>query len=52
MARFACVPSELCSTAGFPKETIIPQKPPPEEVRSFGETLRTLSATLHAVTLS
>jgi len=36
MARFACVPSELCSAAGFPKGTIIPQKPPPDEVRSFG----------------
>jgi len=29
MARVACVPSELGSAAGFPKETIIPQKPPP-----------------------
>ena len=41
MARLACVPSELGSAAGFPKETIILQKPPPDEVRSFGGTLRT-----------
>jgi LmbE family N-acetylglucosaminyl deacetylase len=51
MARLACVPSEQGSAAGFPKKTIIPQKHPPDEVRSFGGTLRTLSATLHAVTL-
>jgi hypothetical protein len=36
MARLACVPSELGSAADYPKETIIPQKPPPDEARSFG----------------
>jgi hypothetical protein len=52
MARLAGVPSGLRSAAGFPKETIILQKPPPDGARSFGGTMRTLSATLHAVTLS
>ncbi len=31
MARLACVPSGLRSAAGFPQETIIPQRPPPDE---------------------
>ncbi len=52
MARLASIASELSSATGFLKETIIPQKPLLDEVRSVGGTLRTLSATLQAVTPS
>src|SRR6266404_4713330 len=31
MARLAWIASELGSATGFPKETIIPQRPPPDE---------------------
>jgi hypothetical protein len=56
MARLACVPPEPGSAAGFPKEKIIPQKPPPDEVRSFEppieESLRNYGATLIRLALS
>ena len=52
MARLAWIASELVPQSDFPKEPIIPQKPPPTRIRSVGGTLRTLSATLHSVTLS
>jgi hypothetical protein len=31
MARLAWIASEVGSVTGFPKETIIPQRPPPDE---------------------
>src|SRR5260370_24843313 len=43
---------ELGSATGFTKGTIIPQKPQPTTIWSVGGTLRTPSATLHALLLS
>jgi len=52
MARLMWIVSELGFATRFPKETIILQKPSPDEDPECWRMLRTPSATLHAVTLS
>jgi hypothetical protein len=49
MARLAGIASEVGSATSLPKQRMIPQKPQSDQGRSDGWTLRTLSATLHAV---